>query len=108
MLHGELLVQSKIQLKHVDPRFAQQAKIRAFGKLGDELIHLLDGDAASLGHPGSLRPRRIGTDVRIETAGPDAVTASAGIGAFGVNTNGALSSLKALISFTSSRSPWHL
>src|SRR5579871_6491232 len=36
---------------------------------------------------------------------PEAVTASAGIGAFGVNISGALSSLKALINFTSSRFP---
>ena len=35
----------------------------------------------------------------------EAVTASGGIGAFAVNTNGVLSSLKALISFTSSRLP---
>ena len=36
---------------------------------------------------------------------PEPVTASAGIGAFAVNTSGALSLLKALISLTSSRAP---
>ncbi len=36
----------------------------------------------------------------------DAVTASGGIGAFALNSNGVLSSLKAFISFTSSSSPF--
>jgi len=51
-------------------------------------------DATSLGDASGLRPRGIRTDVRIEAV-PDAVTASAGIGAFALNNNGALSSLKA-------------
>ena len=44
-------------------------------------------------------------DARASSGARNVETASGGIGAFAENSNGALSSLKALISFTSSRSP---
>src|SRR5207244_11164031 len=64
---GKSQVDSKIQAENVHAWIAKKAEIRAVGKLGDDLIRLLNGDAASLSHTVSLSPRRIGTDVGIET-----------------------------------------
>ena len=37
----ELLVEREIQLEHVDARFAEQAQVRRFRKLSDQLVHLI-------------------------------------------------------------------
>ena len=65
----ELLVRSQVQLQHIDARLAQETQIRPFGKLPDELIHLVHSNATGFRDPRRLRPCRVGRKMRIQAAG---------------------------------------
>ena len=99
------LVQCEIELQDVHVRLAEKTKVASLRMLRDELCTCSIGMARALATraacSSALRGLMCGSSPDAE-----AVTASAGIGVFGVNTNGAFSSLNALISFTSSRLPW--
>ena len=88
----------------LDPRLAEHAKIGTLRERATNRPSPVPGHSARFATRATCASADAGLMCGSRPLA-DPVTASAGIGAFGVNTNGALSSLKALISFTSSSPP---
>ena len=105
LLARKALVERQVELQHVHTRFAEQPQVAALGGSRNKAFtwstETPRAFATRAAWRSALRGLMCGSNPDAE-----AVTASAGIGAFAVNTQRALSSsLKALISFTSSRLP---
>ncbi len=66
-LVGKSLIQLQVQVQDVDVRLPKETQRPSLGVLRHELLHLLRRDSSSLGHPGGLDLRILGTDVRVET-----------------------------------------
>jgi len=60
------LVEVDIQREHVDPRFAEQAKLAARDVLLDELAHLVLAETAGLRDARGLIKRGVGRDVWVQ------------------------------------------
>ena len=59
-------VEVQVELKDVDARLTEEAKLPSFGVLGDESAHLLFADATLLRYARDLKCRSRGRNVRVE------------------------------------------
>src|ERR1019366_46708 len=68
LLRGrESLIKSDVQHKHIDARLAEKPQISSIGKLRDQLLYLICGDAPCLCDSCGLCLGISGADVRVQT-----------------------------------------
>src|SRR5438128_8484063 len=99
------LIERHIQHQDIYARFTQETEIRSFRILRDQRLNLIHRNLRALATRAAWTSAFAGLMCG-SRPDDDAVTASGGIGAFALNSNSVLSSLKAFISFTSSSSPF--